>query len=381
MNTKVQQSESIPNLSTNTSSKNLHVRVREEILRDIIASGARPGERFGTETELAQQLNVCRNTVRKAMSQLENEGYISRRRRVGTIVGNKISTLDVSNISNDSQAAHTENQRQRMIVTLPCWDDSTEGFFSSKILRQLVSPEFDPPLSVEIRHANDRLDPLLHRDVIILTINPLPEMILQLKQLSDQGTRIIAAVPRNIFPNMVNICADSRQAVCNAVKHFYAIGHKMVGIINGMQEHFDFRQRLAGYLDAHRELNIPIQPNALLQVTDMEREITPDVVHVSAWVCSYGAAVNKVHEECLKHGLSIPQDVSIVSLDDPIDEGIKTLGKGLSVIRPDFAATAAVVRDCIKNWQDTLRGKVVIIPMEKVERETIAPPKTAGKQS
>src|SRR5712691_3711597 len=56
----------------------------EQILRDAIAAGRFPGDRLPTEVELAEQLGVSRETVRRACEALQQQGLLVKFRRKGT---------------------------------------------------------------------------------------------------------------------------------------------------------------------------------------------------------------------------------------------------------------------------------------------------------
>ncbi|NLW88059.1 MAG: LacI family transcriptional regulator [Planctomycetes bacterium] len=160
------------------------------------------------------------------------------------------------------------------------------------------------------------------------------------------------------------------------------MGHKAVGLINGMIPHIDFENSYLGYLDAHRELNKPIHPRALVQLDhNLPRSISPDVTEVSAWICTYLEAVNVVGEKCRAAGLAIPQDVSVLSLDDPGDAPYPAIGKALSVERIDFDATAALIQDILNNWLDQRRGSLIAVPSIRIDRGTIAPPRCEATEA
>lgn len=58
-----------------------------ETLRASIAAGElRPGDRLPSEKIVAAQWGVCRMTAHRALSELEREGLVLRKRRVGTVV-------------------------------------------------------------------------------------------------------------------------------------------------------------------------------------------------------------------------------------------------------------------------------------------------------
>lgn len=65
-------------------------RLAVEQLRAMIQSGELPdGSQLPSEPELAKALNISRSTLRAALSYLENEGTVLRRRGVGTFVADR----------------------------------------------------------------------------------------------------------------------------------------------------------------------------------------------------------------------------------------------------------------------------------------------------
>lgn len=59
----------------------------EKIIKDAINSGElKPGDALPTETELMEIYNISRATVRHAMQNLENEGYLRKERAKGTFI-------------------------------------------------------------------------------------------------------------------------------------------------------------------------------------------------------------------------------------------------------------------------------------------------------
>ena len=65
-----------------------------EKIRDMIRKGQIPGGQLPGERELAVQFQVGRNTVRAALAQLEQEGWIERHRKKGTLVRDTGNTPD-----------------------------------------------------------------------------------------------------------------------------------------------------------------------------------------------------------------------------------------------------------------------------------------------
>ena len=64
----------------------LYVQLKNQIRLLIERREINPGEQLPTVRDLAVELNINANTVARVYADLEREGYLSRRRGVGTFV-------------------------------------------------------------------------------------------------------------------------------------------------------------------------------------------------------------------------------------------------------------------------------------------------------
>lgn len=71
------------------SSKPLHVQAEEIIRRLIEEDDYKNGKLLPSETEMSEQLNISRNTLRQAINKLVMEGLLIRKKGVGTKVAKK----------------------------------------------------------------------------------------------------------------------------------------------------------------------------------------------------------------------------------------------------------------------------------------------------
>ncbi len=72
--------------ATANSSQTRYAEVASLLAKDIIGGRRVVGSLLPTELELADQYGVSRHTVRAALKVLQELGYISRKKAVGTIV-------------------------------------------------------------------------------------------------------------------------------------------------------------------------------------------------------------------------------------------------------------------------------------------------------
>ncbi|QCB28715.1 GntR family transcriptional regulator [Corynebacterium endometrii] len=68
----------------------LYSQIVRQVIQQISAGTIRPGDRLPTAVELAETLNLNRNTVLQAYRQLRDEGWLELRRGRGTIARNPL---------------------------------------------------------------------------------------------------------------------------------------------------------------------------------------------------------------------------------------------------------------------------------------------------
>lgn len=69
-----------------TEKKALHAFIKEELIERIKSNTYKVGDQFPTEHDICKEFNVSRTTVRIALSQLVQEGYLIRQRGKGSFV-------------------------------------------------------------------------------------------------------------------------------------------------------------------------------------------------------------------------------------------------------------------------------------------------------
>ena len=85
------------------SSLPLYLQVKKAIVDQINSGKFKPGEKLPTEIELEKEYGVSRPTIRHALSEIEEEGLLSRHRGVGTIVRHKSFQKDLLQLSSFSE--------------------------------------------------------------------------------------------------------------------------------------------------------------------------------------------------------------------------------------------------------------------------------------
>jgi GntR family transcriptional regulator len=92
----------------------LYFQIKEMLKEKIEAKEYQEGERIPSENELSDILDVSKPTIRKAIEELANEGYVRKLRGKGTFVtGTKIDQGFIGNLEGYSE----EMKRRNIILT------------------------------------------------------------------------------------------------------------------------------------------------------------------------------------------------------------------------------------------------------------------------
>ncbi|HHT91276.1 MAG: GntR family transcriptional regulator [Limnochordia bacterium] len=120
--------------------KSVPSRAYEQILSYIGAEDI-VGSKLPPETEFAELLGVSRTALREALQRLEAEGYISRQRRVGTIVLAKRRNLDAGLEKLDSLTQTIESSGMKPGTLCRHWRREPANSLIAKMLDIKVGTE------------------------------------------------------------------------------------------------------------------------------------------------------------------------------------------------------------------------------------------------
>jgi GntR family histidine utilization transcriptional repressor len=85
-----------------------HQKIIDDVLGNIVDGTWPPGHRIPYESDMASDYGVSRMTVNKALTQLTREGYLQRRRKVGTVVAAprvQSAVMEIADIKSEVSAA------------------------------------------------------------------------------------------------------------------------------------------------------------------------------------------------------------------------------------------------------------------------------------
>ncbi len=138
--------------------KPLYVRIQEYIAELILSGKLTPETKIQSEREFSDDLGVSRMTVRKALTELVNEGLLERRHGSGTYVAKPKVTYESHEMVNYIQAMQTRN-----IATASQLLEFDEIIASRRLAETLQIEIGDPIFRIILLRFANRVPVILER--------------------------------------------------------------------------------------------------------------------------------------------------------------------------------------------------------------------------
>lgn len=303
----------------------MNMNPKYQVVADALRTGILEGryqKSLPTEQALCGEFQVSRQTVRQALSILEQEKLIDRRQGSGShirepedtqarrklsiaVITTYISDYIFPSILREIEAVCSENSSVPLLF-------ATQNQFSNerKILQTLLGMEQLDGILVEgtktgLPNPNIRLYQMLIEKGI-----PLVFFHGNYEQLSDS----------------LSVLDDNAAGSRMLVQYLYNRGHRRIA---GIFKHDDIqgRQRFSGYMDAIQEFGLPIEDDTVLWYSTEQKErflkdgfaetsVNELLSRCSAVICYNDEIAARVAAHLLKNGLSVPGDIAIASFDN-----------------------------------------------------------------
>ena len=122
-------------------------------------------------------------------------------------------------------------------------------------------------------------------------------------------------------PHVTYVGVDNAEGMEQAVAFLKELGHEKIAYLSGGLNAYVYRQRHHAFFKALRLNNLPHAPEQLgnaYHVSECLEENMPRLLKLgcTAFVCSHDLMAKGAMDYCAKHGIRIPEDVSIMGYDD-----------------------------------------------------------------
>ncbi|GAE92147.1 transcriptional repressor [Gracilibacillus boraciitolerans JCM 21714] len=297
--------------------------VKQAIKSKILDGTFQPHQKINSESELMKQFGVSRHTVRLAIGDLVNQGWLYREQGAGTFCADR---------SNEEATSFIQKKNIAIITTyisdyiFPSIIRGAESYLSEKGYQvSLFSTNND--------HDNERkfLEKILtqHFDGVIIEptksamTNPNINYYLNLER-QNIPYLMINAFYDELEP--FHIVMDDEKGGFIQTEHLIELGHRnIVGFFKN--DDIQGARRMKGYLKAHRKHQIEIFPNNIITYNTEEKNNKPVEMlrkilkeqkekRSTAIVCYNDELAIKLLDAIREAKLSVPEDISIIGFDD-----------------------------------------------------------------
>lgn len=295
-----------------------YMRIVEWVKTQVDNGELNPGEKLNSENELTSLFQMSRQTVRRAISELEKDNIIERRRGSGTYISNVFRKK-------------TENTMNIAVITT-----YVDDYIFPSIIRGMEEVISDAGYTLQIAFTHNSVEKEYSVIKNILERNMADGIIVEPTKSAIPNPNIKLyneIVQREIPTIFFNSCypeidlpyvvLDDKATGYMATKHLIDAGHKRItGIFKS-----DDRQghlRYAGYVQALSEAGLRLHDENVLWIdTEDLRNLSSESKRVlrrlkesTGCVCYNDLAAQEIVKICTRYEIRIPEDLSIVSIDN-----------------------------------------------------------------
>ncbi|MGE5528470.1 MAG: GntR family transcriptional regulator [Patescibacteria group bacterium] len=294
----------------------------KEALMDGLRSGRYPvGGVIPTETELMQQFGASRFTVRQALTELVNEGWLRREQGRGTFFC--------------PTPARDQGERRTIALLSP----AINTYIFPEIVRGIDEIAQEAGYQLVLAHSNhsfrqegrvlQRLKENGVRGIVVEpTMSALPNPNLdQFRALIDAGTPVVFLDADPGLPAPAIVLQDEEGGY-TAAKYLLGLGHRRIAMVY-KEVHLPAVNRYRGYQRALEEAGVPLDQALVRSFREPESKVPAGYLQTKELLAlgpRRPTAIFYYNDETAvdgyraiwEAGLSIPEDVSVVGFDDSV---------------------------------------------------------------
>jgi DNA-binding LacI/PurR family transcriptional regulator len=347
-------------------------RILTDIEEQITQENLRPGDVLPTRTELAKQYSTARATVDKALGELARRGLIDSGSGRRTVVVGKAGADQATTIG-----------------VLWHWNEDQEergGDYLDILFRGIREACAEFMLEVHFRRAP------LHTWSELVQGKSAQGLLVVRPDYADASTLNMiygAGVPVVLVPGVLDgslvpsVSADNAGGTASAVEHLYQLGHREIGFVGLTATVPDHFERLVAFLKETGERGISVCPEWIRlghenqpsqfrhHLADwLEKDRFPSAVISSDFMMTL-SVLGRLSEL----GLSVPDDVSVITFDDPAAAG--QMYPALTAVSQPIARlgyrSIERLRECIAGAEVP---RIDRLPTNLIARDSTGPPNT-----
>lgn len=292
-------------------------RLAAELRRGILAGQWASGTKLPTESQLARETGLSLTTVRRAFTELVDQGLVIRRQGAGTFVTPRDHREPPGRRTVGVLVPGTQLYYPRILQGIE------EALSSAGVRMQLSTYHYDP--AEEDRDLRFLLDSGVDGLLLVPTLLGVPDPGARAEQLMSLPVPVVLVERRLLDAGpgdrTEHICSDHRGGAYDAVRHLRALGHDRVALLTRSPNPTEVWVRL-GYeramtdlgLTPHEVLSVPKDRWAPDLADDfLDRLLTQGVTAALVFGDREAALIEGAAR---RRGVRVPDDLALVSYDD-----------------------------------------------------------------
>ncbi|MFE3516650.1 GntR family transcriptional regulator [Streptomyces sp. NPDC059166] len=346
--------------------KLLYEQVYTALKARIRGGGIAVGERLPSPAQLGEEFSVSSITLKRALDMLQDEGYVVRRPKHGTVV-----------VDADPQprgaAAATEGEHEGVRplrvsgppllgAVITSFDDT----FGTRLLSAMLTSTAGRANLVLKTSDGDsaaegaQIAELLAAGTLGLAFQPSSSQSIPPALMGLLARRFPVVIIDRSFDGVPvsTVCSDNAGGARKATEHLFALGHRRIGLISSASPVSTVEDRRNGYVSAHAAAGVlhhdqdefsevySVTPGSRVSAAeDLERlvEFVRARPQVTAYLVSEHHIAVLLMRACRELGLSVPGDVSVVCFDQPFAPLDDSLFRFTHVAQPQALMGARVI--------------------------------------
>lgn len=336
----------------------LYQQISDDLKQKIVTKTFKSGDQLPTEKELSETYSVSRITAKRALTELEQLGLVSRTRGKGTFV-------------QELNKNHTKLLK-RVLFIIPfegmSFGDFTQGLvpalkventtvfitYASYLKENTaddIKENFDGLIYYPM-YTEDYLDILLE-----LSLQNFPVVLLD-KQIYDLG-----------FPCVSSYNFNGGEQAAQALLN---LGHKRIAFVASNDTHHPqtTRNRYLGYVKVLKEQGIKF--HTTLDDSLYTESSVLELIHnekVTGLICENDLVALQTMKTLQDNHFSVPNDISIIGFDDI--QAASLSNPPLTTIAQDFIGMGRIAGELLLDWiKSGQTPKDVKVPINLIKRKT-----------
>lgn len=298
--------------------------VKDKIKSKILEGYFQPHEKIGSESDLMVEHEVSRHTIRKAIDDLANDGWLYKKQGAGTYCADR-SLSKESSFGNGKNIAVITTYFSDYIF--PTIIRGAEGYLSEKGYQVTVfstNNDFEQERRCLEAVLSQQFDGLIVEPTKSALPNPNINYYLNIERMGIPYV-MINAYYEELEPT--HLIMDDVEGGYLQTNHLIEQGHQH---ILGFFKNDDIQgsKRMKGFIQAHRHSGIPVSPQNIITYTTETKDSTPveelrkklgkDDSLPTAIVC-YNDQLALILLDVLRElKISVPNQISLVGYDDSV---------------------------------------------------------------